>query len=133
MPLFARHSESDDAVYRIQLHGDNVENLGSYFEIPVADRERAISFYQSAFGVEFFRDTIHENEMAFFPLHKGRSGITGALAKGQVHKPSLNGTLIYLNTEDIDASLKKIMELGGEVLFPKTEVASYGWVAEFKD
>jgi len=108
-------------------------NLGSYFEIPVADLERAIGFYQSAFGVELFRDTIHENEMAFFPLHQGSSGITGALAKGQVYRPSTSGTLIYLSTEDIDASLKKIEELGGEVLFPKTKAASYGWVAEFKD
>ncbi len=110
-----------------------MENLGSYFEIPVADLDRAIRFYQSAFGVEFFRDKIHENEMAFFPLHKGNSGITGALAKGKVYRPSINGTLIYLNTGNIDASLKKIAELGGEVLFPKTEVPSYGWVAEFKD
>ncbi len=110
-----------------------MENLGSYFEIPVTDIERAISFYQSAFGVKFFRDTIHENEMAFFPLKKGSSGIAGALAKGQVYKPSTNGTLIYLNSENIDESLRKILELGGEVLFPKTEVASYGWVAEFKD
>jgi predicted enzyme related to lactoylglutathione lyase len=110
-----------------------MENLGSYFEIPVADLDRAIKFYQTAFDVEFFRDTIHENEMAFFPLHKGSSGITGALAKGKVYKPSTNGTLIYLNSKDIDETLKKILTLGGETLFPKTEVPNYGWVAEFKD
>ncbi len=110
-----------------------MENLGSYFEIPVSDLDRAVSFYQAAFGVEFFRDTIHENEMAFFPLYKGSSGITGALAKGKVYNPSINGTLIYLNTDNIDARLKKIAELGGEILLPKTEVTSYGWVAEFKD
>ena len=66
-------------------------------------------------------------------MQKGSPGITGALAKGQVYKPSLCGTLIYLNTADVTATLKKIAELGCEILFPKTEVASYGWVAEFKD
>jgi predicted enzyme related to lactoylglutathione lyase len=110
-----------------------MKNIGAYFEIPVIDIDRSIKFYKFVFGFEFSRDTIHGNEMAFFPFHNGNPGITGALAKGEIYKPSVSGTLIYLNTENIEESIKKIQEIGGEILFPKTEVPNYGWVAEFKD
>ena len=108
-------------------------NIGTYFEIPVDNIERAIKFYAGIFGVDFSRDNIHGNEMAFFPFSEDGSGITGALAKGDIYKPSLSGSLIYLNTPNIEESIVKIGEQGGEILFPKTEVPNYGWVAEFKD
>lgn len=108
-------------------------NIGSYFEIPVSDLERAMIFYSGVFECEFQRDSIHGNEMAFFPFRDGALGITGALAKGEIYKPSVSGTLVYLSTLDVERTLKKVLERGGEVLFPKTEVCNYGWVAEFKD
>ncbi len=40
------------------------KNIGTYFEIPVFDLERAIKFYSSVFGCEFTRDNVHGNEMA---------------------------------------------------------------------
>lgn len=110
-----------------------MQNIGTYFEIPVENLDRATQFYRSVFGFEFTVNEIHGNQMAFFPFKEGVKGITGALAQGEVYKPSLTGTLIYLASDDIDASVKKILESGGEVLFPKTEVPEYGWVAEFKD
>jgi predicted enzyme related to lactoylglutathione lyase len=109
-----------------------MQNIGTYFEIPVNDLERAMKFYSHVFGCGFSKDVIHGNEMAFFPFNEG-SGITGALAKGDIYKPSTSGTLIYLATADIEDALRRIVEKGGEILFPKTEVPNYGWVAEFKD
>ena len=70
-------------------------NIGAYFEIPVADLDRATKFYSS--------------------------------------KPSVSGTLIYLATADLDETIQNVVQLNGEILFPKTEVPGYGWVAEFKD
>ena len=61
------------------------------------------------------------------------SGITGALAKGEIYKPSVSGTLIYLSTEDIEKALENVKSQGGEILFPKTDAGEYGFVAEFKD
>ena len=108
-------------------------NIGAYFEIPVNDLNRAMRFYSSIFACEFQKDQIHGNEMAFFPFMEGAAGITGALAKGEIYKPSVSGTLIYLSTKDLDQTLIKIQAEGAEILFPKTEVSGYGWVAEFKD
>lgn len=109
------------------------ENIGTYFEIPVSDIERAMRFYSEVFGVSFSRDTIHGNQMAFFPFNGDKSGITGGLAQGEIYKPSISGTLIYLATPSIDDTLKKILAAGGETLFPKTPASDFGFVAEFKD
>ena len=107
-------------------------NIGTYFEIPVTNMDRAVDFYSFVFGCEFSKDTIHDCEMAFFPFNEG-AGITGALAKGEVYKPSLEGSLIYLSTEDIEDVMNKVKEKGGCELFPKTEVPELGFSAEFKD
>lgn len=113
--------------------GGAMQNIGSYFEIPVLDLNRAMKFYSSVFNCEFSREDIHGNEMALFPFNGEKSGITGALAKGEIYKPSTSGSLIYLSVSNIDETLKKIKSQGGEILFPKTAAGEYGYVAEFKD
>lgn len=110
-----------------------MNNPATYFEIPVDDLNRAMTFYSRVFDCDFVQDSIHGNDMAFFPWESGASGITGALAKGETYKPSMSGSLIYLSSSDLEKTLLKIAEAGGSILFPKTEVPSYGWVAEFKD
>ncbi|WP_374175372.1 VOC family protein [Flavobacterium tructae] len=104
-----------------------------YFEIPVTNIERAIQFYSAVFGFEFERERIHDNEMAFFPLIEGNNGISGALAQGEIYKPTIDGTLVYLNTEDIEETINLAIENGAEILFPVTSNGEFGWVAEFKD
>jgi len=104
-----------------------------YFEIPVTNIERAIQFYSVVFGFEFERDRIHDNEMAFFPLIEGNNGISGALAQGEIYKPTIDGTLVYLNTEDIEETINLAVKNGAEILFPITSNGEFGWVAEFKD
>jgi predicted enzyme related to lactoylglutathione lyase len=111
----------------------NKSNPVVYFEIPVNDIERAVQFYSAVFNFEFERDVIHDNEMAFFPLSEDNSGISGALAKGEIYKPTINGTLIYFKTEDIDTTLDLALKNGAEVLFPITSNGEFGSVAEFKD
>ena len=110
-----------------------MNNLGTYFEIPVSNMNRAIKFYSHVFGVEFVKEVIHGCEMAFFPFAQGSEGISGSLAKGEIYKPSLEGSLIYLSTASIDKTMEKAKEVGGEELFPKTSVPNLGFSAEFKD
>jgi catechol 2,3-dioxygenase-like lactoylglutathione lyase family enzyme len=42
-----------------------------YFEIPVNDLERAITFYSAVFGCEFDRVDVDGNQMANFPSLEG--------------------------------------------------------------
>ena len=107
-------------------------NIGAYFEIPVIDMGRAINFYQALLGIELERGSIHEYEMAFFPYENNGVGISGALAKGDVYKPSIDGVFLYLKIDDIDLVIRKAVELGSEVLLEKIEADSY-FVAEIKD
>lgn len=103
-----------------------------YFEIPVNDIDQAIKFYKTVFRLEFDKETIDNNEMALFPFTEKYSGISGALAKGEIYKPTKNGILIYFMTEKIDETLKLAAENGGQILYPKTD-NEIGFVAEFED
>jgi predicted enzyme related to lactoylglutathione lyase len=103
-----------------------------YFEIPVNDIDRAIKFYTAVFNFDFDKEIIDKNEMALFPFAGENSGISGALAKGEIYKPTKNGIVIYFKTENIDETLKLATSNGGQILYPKTD-NGIGLVAEFED
>jgi hypothetical protein len=103
-----------------------------YFEIPVTDMDRAIKFYSAVFHFEFEKETIDNNEMALFPFSDEYSGISGALAKGEIYKPTKDGVVIYFKTKNIDETLKLATLNSGQILYPKTDNGIV-LVAEFED
>lgn len=104
-----------------------------YFEIPVNDLERAITFYSAVFGCEFDRVDIDGNQMANFPPLEEGSGASGALAKGDSYVPGRQGVRVYFDTDSIDEMLANAIAAGGKVLYSKTSIGELGWVAEFED
>ncbi|UTW57396.1 VOC family protein [Kordiimonas sp. SCSIO 12603] len=108
-------------------------NPVGYFEIPVLDMERAVSFYSTVFDYHFTPAVVDGHEMALFPHLEGKEGITGALAKGDAYIPSKNGSLIYFNTDNIKDSLKRVVQAGGAVLYGRKSIGELGFVAEFED
>ena len=109
-------------------------NAVVYFELPVTNMERAITFYQNLFCYTFEREVMDGYEMAFFPLDENTPGITGALVKGDVYQPSHQGAILYFNTTNIDAVLEKAVALGSTILYPKTNNNDYGFtIAEIED
>ncbi|WET51663.1 VOC family protein [Chryseobacterium indologenes] len=112
----------------------NSTNPVVYFEIPVHDLERAENFYSAVFNFSFEKEIIDHYEMALFPFEEKNSGITGALAKGDVYKTTKDGIIIYFKTENIDATLEKVLQHEGKILYPKRTDEKYGFaVAEFED
>lgn len=103
-----------------------------YFEIPVNDIDRAIKFYKTVFRFDLDKENIDNNEMALFPFIDENSGISGALAKGEIYKPTKDGVLIYFRTKNIDETLELAISNGGQILYPKTD-NGIGLVAEFED
>lgn len=103
-----------------------------YFEIPVTDIDRAIKFYKAVFHFDFTKENIDNNEMALFPFTDDNTGISGALAKGEIYKPTKEGVVIYFTTENIDKTLQLATSNGGQILYPKTD-NGIGLVAEFED
>jgi len=108
-------------------------NPAVYFEIPAVDIERAIKFYSNVFNFSFDKQVIDNNQMALFPFSDENYGISGALAKGQIYKPTKDGVVIYFWTRDIDKTLQLAIENGGQILYPKTSNGELGFVAEFED
>lgn len=127
---------SDNPKTRIKQTETNMVKKKSnpvvYFEIPVNNIERAIKFYKAVFDFNFDIENIDKNEMALFPFSNESSGISGALAKGEIYKPTKDGVVIYFKTDNIDETLNLATLNGGQILYPKTD-NGVGIVAEFED
>jgi uncharacterized protein len=118
-----------------QVNKDTIQKKSNpvvYFEIPVIDIDRATKFYSTVFNFKFNTTIIDNNKMALFPFTDEKSGISGALAKGEIYKPTKDGVLIYFNTANIDETLRLANVNGGQILYPKTD-NGIGLVAEFED
>ena len=108
------------------------QNPVSYFEIPVSEMERAISFYEAVFSIKLEQTEIDNHPMALFPFDEHQPGVSGALAQGDSYVPSRSGPRIYFFVENIDQILNLVTLHGGRVAYPKTNTGTF-WVAEFVD
>ena len=109
------------------------DNPVHYFEIPVTDLDRAVRFYGAVFGYRFERTVVDGYEMALLPRADGAPGASGALAKGDVYVPSVNGPILYLSVDDIDPVLERATAQGAEILYAKKSIGENGYVAEIRD
>jgi predicted enzyme related to lactoylglutathione lyase len=71
-----------------------MKNPVFHFEIPVTELDRAIAFYEDVFGYQLTREDVDGYDMAFFPRAGDAPGASGALAKGDVYRPSHDGPVI---------------------------------------
>lgn len=114
---------------------DTTTNSLNWFEIPVADMQRAKHFYQVVFSMHMNETEMMGMQMAFFPYENGSGKASGALVKSENHKPSSEGAIVYLNANpSMDELLEKIESMGGKVLLPKTQITpEVGYMAFFTD
>lgn len=114
---------------------ENNANALNWFEIPAADINRAKSFYENIFGIDMGQPVeMMGMHMAFFPATDGK--VSGGLVQSEMHKPSLDGSMIYLNANPAGMQnvLDKIPTAGGQVAMPKTHISEdIGYMAFFID
>jgi predicted enzyme related to lactoylglutathione lyase len=105
----------------------------SWFEIPTADLERAVRFYESALGVTLRREEIGGIPIALFPYTEPATG--GALVQHPAQKPSADGVIVYLNAQPgVDAVLARVTKAGGAVQGPVVELPrEIGYIGFFID
>jgi hypothetical protein len=110
-------------------------NALNWFEIPATDITRAKSFYETVFGIELQQAEMMGMQMAFFPWEGGSGKVGGGLVQSEMHKPSAEGAVIYLNADpDLTTALDKVESAGGQVLMPKTLIDEQtGYMAFFMD
>jgi hypothetical protein len=107
-------------------------NALNWFEIPITDVTRAKKFYETAFGIEMQTFDMYGSEMVMFPSAPPHVG--GALVKSPNHKPSAEGTVVYLNgSPDLQHVLDRVEGAGGKVTMPKTSIGENGNMAFFRD
>jgi predicted enzyme related to lactoylglutathione lyase len=83
--------------------------------------------------VRLDRRAIDGYDMAFVPRADGRPGASGALAEGEVYKPTMDGAILYFDVGDIDSVIGRARARGAEVLYPKKDIGEAGFVAEIAD
>ena len=108
-------------------------NVVGWFEIPTANMDRAIGFYEKVLGLKLERHQIGTLDMAWFPWLEDKPGSPGSLVHHpEYYKPSTDGVVIYLTAHsgDLNNELSRVEEAGGKILQPKTQISEdYGYMA----
>ena len=91
-----------------------------WFEVPAADTSRALGFYGDLFGWQF-QDM--DGPMEYHMTYE---------AGGAIYPGEGKGLLAYFGTSDIDASLARVAELGGQA-GEKQEIPGVGRYAVCTD
>lgn len=99
-----------------------MSNAINWFEIPVANYDRARKFYSHVYGTELAEWEAQGLKMAFIPM-SGTEGVGGAIVQGEGYVPSDKGTMVYLNAgNDLSPMLARVEGAGGKILTPKALV-----------
>jgi hypothetical protein len=96
----------------------------NWFEIPVADFDRAKQFYETLFDYQMPVNQMGPAKMGFFIYDFKNGGRGGAIVHNpEFYQPSDTGSLIYLNCEpDLQFVLDRVEKAGGKVVKVKTEI-----------
>ncbi|MEX0728705.1 MAG: VOC family protein [Planctomycetaceae bacterium] len=96
-------------------------NRAVWFDIPVADLERAAAFYRAVLGIDVHLETFGEFRFAVLDHHDGNGG---CLVIKENEISSDHGILVYLNVHGrIRDAVAQVTNHGGKIL---TEIQSIG-------
>ncbi|PCJ83119.1 MAG: hypothetical protein COA57_12045 [Flavobacteriales bacterium] len=102
-----------------------------WFEIPVADFDRAKIFYETIFEVDIFPTDFGPFKMGIFP-HKE---VGCALCHGEYYTPGQDGAVVYMDASpDLQVVQDRIDAAGGQVIMAKKQISKeHGYMAMFID
>ncbi len=107
----------------------------SWFEIPTADFERGIRFYETVLGLSLKREDMGPMRLALFPREEEASVGGAVIHMEGGNPPGPSGALVYLNGgDDLSVPLARVAAAGGVVLVPKTLISDeIGYFAVLRD
>ena len=98
-----------------------------HIEIPAKGRADLAKFYAEMFGWEFeAMEEMHYTTWKSGNVAGGFPDVDGSTYK-------TGDVVVYIDSSDIEADLKKIASKGGKTLQGKTEIPGVGWFAFFAD
>ena len=113
---------------------DKNTNALNWFEIPANNIERSKKFYETIFDIEMVLMEMEGAKFAMFPFEPGTGKASGAIAEGEYHKPSGEGTFVYLNANpNMDKVIAKVEDAGGKIIQPKFSIGENGFCAYIMD
>lgn len=110
-----------------------MKNVINWFEIPAADFERAVNFYEKVFATELKREEMNGIKMGIFPYQDPAT--SGSICQMPELQPGNTGTLIYLDASpDVGEVLARAQANGGQVVFDKMLINDdIGYIGIFID
>jgi predicted enzyme related to lactoylglutathione lyase len=98
-----------------------------HFDVPVEDVERAKNFYSNLFGWKIERVP---GPMEYYNIEttddKGEPSIGGGMGKSMMPNPVITN---YIGVQSVDEYIKKVIQLGGKIIMPKTIITGFGYLA----
>lgn len=110
----------------------NVNPVG-WFDINVANLNRAKKFYEAVFNIKLTDAPIEWGKQSFFPFSPESQDISGALVEKADFVPGNNNTVVYFETHDCQAEEQRIEAAGGKVVQPKMNIGEFGFISIFID
>jgi uncharacterized protein len=106
-------------------------NRAVWFDIPVADLDRAAAFYRAVLGIAVQK---HEFDGFSFCVLDHQDGNGGCLVQGAQEVTGTSGILLYMNAEGrIRDALSHVEAQGGRVVEPCKSIGPHGFRAVVLD
>lgn len=106
-----------------------------HIEFAAADPTATARFYADVFGWQVAPDAAHDGLQ--FQAAGGPGGAfvdaCDATSPSSALKNQSGNVLLYLDTDDIEATLAAVERHGGATLLPRTAIPQVGWYAVFAD
>jgi predicted enzyme related to lactoylglutathione lyase len=137
-------SAPERTVCGIRDREDTMANLVVHFEIHASEPQRLIDFYSELLGWEFTQF----GDVPYWSIVTGEGaigntaaapglGINGGLTQRMGPKPDvgapINGCNIVIGVDDVDALMRRGLELGGAEALPAEDMQGVGRVGYLRD
>ena len=102
-----------------------------HIEFPANDPRSDGQFYANVFGWQIETDDTHN-----YTMFAAEGGPGGGFPKASTEGPvsyKVGHPLIYIGTDNIEASLAQVTAHGGQVVAPEMEIPGVGFFAIFSD
>lgn len=102
-------------------------NRAVWFDVPVADLDRAAAFYRAVLAIGVDKQTY--GDYTYCLLEHG-DGIGGCLVKDGTQISSTGGILVYFNVDGrIHDAVARVTQNGGKILEPTHAIGPHGFRA----
>ena len=109
-----------------------MSNAVCWFEIYVADMNRAQSFYETVLGISLSpigNPETADLAMLAFPSDDEQYGSSGALVHYEGCQTGGNSTVVYFACDDCSVEESRVEAAGGKVERSKMSIGEYGFVS----